>query len=201
MLGNLERGREKGRGKGREGEGKAREGGGEGEGEEEGGRGSKRKREGKEEGGRGIEKAEAGAVTGMGHSQGKAQSPAREKRNLRHKERGGAIGWAAILHTHTQASHTAEEKELKGTRNPGRGETGRLGSEGLLPVSKGHRHIAAGFEVQCVFLHCGMGKVDRFPSHMCVCVCVWRGGCVPCWVWSEASLQELFLSYYICPKA
>lgn len=107
-----------GRGKGKQGKGEGRE--------------REKKRE--EKGGRGMEKAEAGAVTGMGHSQGKAQSPAREKRDLRHKERGGAIGWAVILHTHTQASHTAEEKELKGTGNTGRGETGRLGSEDLLPA-------------------------------------------------------------------
>lgn len=84
---------------------------------EEGGRESKGRGEGRErekkteeEGGRGMEKAEEGAVTGMGHSQGKAQSPAREKRDLRHKERGGAIGWAAILHTHTPRLLTQQKK-------------------------------------------------------------------------------------------
>lgn len=68
-----------------------------------------------------------GAVTGMGHSQGKAQSPAREKRDLRHEEVKQSAGLPFC--THTQASHTAEEKELKGTGNTGQGETGRLGSE------------------------------------------------------------------------
>lgn len=51
---------------------------GRGEGDEEGGRWVRK------EGGEG---GVCGAVTGMGHSEGKARSPAREKRNLRRRKR------------------------------------------------------------------------------------------------------------------
>lgn len=124
-----------------------------------------------------MEKAEAGAVTGMGHSQGKAQSPAREKRDLRHKERGGAIGWAVILHTHTQASHTAEEKELKGTGNTGRGETGRLGSEDLLPAICLRVTDTLLLGLKSSVSSSTVGWESRSISQPYVCVCGGAGAC------------------------
>lgn len=66
-----------------------------------------------------------GAVTGMGHSQGKAQSPAREKRNLRCKERGGAISWAAILHIHWGFSHGRRKGAERHRKHTGRGREDR----------------------------------------------------------------------------
>lgn len=73
-------------------------------------------------------------VTGMGHTQGKAEF----------SERGEVEQSAGLSFcTRTQVSHTAEE-ELKGTRNT-QGEGDREAQLGeLLPVIclKGHRHIA-----------------------------------------------------------
>lgn len=64
-----------------------------------------------------------------GSHSGKDKSSAREVRNLRHKEVEQSAGLSFC--TRTQVSHTAEEKELKGTGNT-QGEGRQRGSAGRI---------------------------------------------------------------------